>query len=123
MDGSSRFGFDDGRMNVGRIGIEFGVGVGERRVGSDVDATLHRDSSPAVNPEGYTLRSSSGEAEGVESGGGVEDRLIAGGVRSVGVGVTGEGGGDVFGAETYIACRTEGIKDDSAVERVVEIEG
>ena len=31
MDGSSRFGFDDGRMYVGRIGIEFGVGVGERR--------------------------------------------------------------------------------------------
>ena len=30
IDGNSRFGFDDGRMNVGRIGIEFGVGVGER---------------------------------------------------------------------------------------------
>ena len=30
IDGSSRFGFDDGRMKVGRIGIEFGVGVGER---------------------------------------------------------------------------------------------
>lgn len=29
MDGSSRFDF--GRTNVGRIGIEFGVGVGERR--------------------------------------------------------------------------------------------
>jgi hypothetical protein len=121
MDGSSRFGFDDGRMNVGRIGMEFGVGVGERRVGSDVDAILHRDSSPAVNPEGYTL---SGEvAKGAGSGEGVEDRLVAGEVRSVGVGVVGEGGGDVLGAETYIACRTEGAKDDSAVESVVEIEG
>lgn len=54
--------------------------------------------------------------------------LKTGGVRSVGVGVVGvgvvgEGGGDVFGAETYIACRTEGAKDDSAVESVVEIEG
>jgi hypothetical protein len=118
MDGSSRFGFDDGRMNVGRTGMEFGVGVGERRVGSDVDAMLHRDSSPAVNPEGYTF---SGEA-GAGSGGGVEDRIVTGGVRSVGVGVVGEGGGDVFGAETYIACRTEGV-NDSAVESVVEIEG
>ena len=54
MDVSSRFGFDDGRMYVGRIGIEFGVGVGERRDGSDVDATLHRDDSPAAKPEGYT---------------------------------------------------------------------
>jgi hypothetical protein len=54
MDVSSRFGFDDGRMNVGRIGMEFGVGVGERRDGSDVDATLHRDDSPAAKPEGYT---------------------------------------------------------------------
>ena len=52
IDCSSRFGFDDGRMNVGRIGIEFGVGVGERRDGRDVDATLHRDASPADNPEG-----------------------------------------------------------------------
>jgi hypothetical protein len=61
--------------------------------------------------------------KGVESGGGVEYMLKTGGVRSVGVGVVGEGGGDVFGAETYIACRTEGAKDDSAVESVVEIEG
>lgn len=49
--------------------------------------------------------------------------LNTGGVRSVGVGVVGEGGGDDFGAETYIACRTEDAKDDSAVESVVEIEG
>lgn len=30
IDGSSRFGFGDVRINVGRTGIEFGVGVGER---------------------------------------------------------------------------------------------
>ena len=111
IDGSSRFGFDDGRMNVGRIGIEFGVGVGERRDGSDVDAILHREASPAANPEGYTLRSSSAEAgKGAESSRGLGDAFITGGgVRSMGVGVVGEGGGDVFGAETYIACRTEGV--------------
>jgi hypothetical protein len=125
MDGSSRFGFDNGRMNVGRIGIEFGVGVGERRDGSDVDATLHRDDSPAANPEGYTLSFSAEEARGADSGGGVEDALIVivGGARSAGVGVVGEGGGDVFVAETYIACRTEGVNDESAVDSVVEIEG
>ena len=61
--------------------------------------------------------------KGVGSGGGVEYMLKTGGVRSVGVGVVGEGGGDVFGAETYIACRTEGANDDSAVDSVVEIEG
>lgn len=76
MDGSSRFGLDDGRTNVGRIGIEFGVGVGERRDGSDVDATLHRDASPAANPEGYTLRSLSvDETEETSSGEGVSDIL------------------------------------------------
>ena len=125
IDGSSRFGFDDGRMNVGRIGIEFGVGVGERRDGSDVDAILHRDDSPAANPEGYTLRSLSADAgTGAESSGGLGDAFITGGgVRSVGVGVVGEGGVEVFGAETYIACRTEGVYDDSTVESVVEIEG
>ena len=74
MDGNSRFGLDDGRTNVGRTGIEFGVGVGERRVGSDVDATLHRDASPAANPEGYTLRSLSvDETEETSSGEGVAD--------------------------------------------------
>jgi hypothetical protein len=123
MDGSSRFGFDNGRTNVGRTGMEFGVGVGERRDGSDVDATLHRDDSPAANPEGYTLSFSAEEARGADSSGGVEDALIVGGARSAGVGVVGEGGGDVFGAETYIACRTEGVNDESAVDSVVEIEG
>jgi hypothetical protein len=103
MDGSSRFGFDNGRTKVGRMGIEFGVGVGERRDASDVDATLHRDDSPAANPEGYTLSFSAGAARGEDSSGGVEDALIVGGARSAGVGVVGEGGGDVFGAETYIA--------------------
>jgi hypothetical protein len=39
MNGSSRFGFDNERLNVGRIGLEFVVGVGERRYGNDVDAT------------------------------------------------------------------------------------
>jgi hypothetical protein len=73
IDGSSRFGFGEGRINVGRIGIEFGVGVGERRDGSDVDATLHRDASPAAKPEGYTLRSLSVEAaKGVGSEGGIK---------------------------------------------------
>ena len=48
---------------------------------------------------------------------------MVGGARSVGVGVVGEDGGDVFGAETYIACRTEGENDESAVDSVVEIEG
>ncbi len=123
MDGSSRFGFDNGRTNVGRIGIEFGVGVGERRDGSDVDATLHRDDSPAANPEGYTLSFSAEAARGADSSGGVEGALIVGDVRSAGVGVVGEGGGDVLGAETYIACRTEGGNDESAVDSVVEIEG
>jgi hypothetical protein len=124
MDGSSRFGFDAGRTNVGRAGIELGVGVGERRDGSDVDATLHRDASPAANPEGYTLRSLSVEAgEKAGSGEVVMDTLLTGGVRSRGVGVVGDGGGDFFGAETYIACRTEGVKVDSAPESVVEIEG
>jgi hypothetical protein len=123
MDGSSRFGFDNGRTNVGRTGIEFGVGVGERRDGSDVDATLHRDDSPAANPEGYTLSFSAEAARGEDSRGGVEDTLIVGGARSAGVGVVGEGGGDGFGAETYIACRTEGVNDESAVDSVVEIEG
>jgi hypothetical protein len=124
MDGSSRFGFDSGRTNVGRTGIELGVGVGERRDGRDVDATLHRDVSPAANPEGYTLRSLSVEAgEKAGSGEVVADTLLLGGVRSRGVGVEGDGGGDFFGAETYIACRTEGVKVDSAPESVVEIEG
>lgn len=122
MDGSSRLGFDNGRTNVGRIGIEFGVGVGERREGSDVDATLHRDDSPATKPEGYTLDFSAKVGRGVDSSGGVEDALVVGGARSTGVGVVGEGGGDVFGAETYIACRTEGA-NESAVDSVVEIEG
>ena len=49
IDRSSRFGFGEGRTKEGRIGIEFGVGVGDRR---DVDATLHRDDSPPDNPEG-----------------------------------------------------------------------
>jgi hypothetical protein len=119
MDGNSRFGFDIGRMNVGRIGIEFGVGVGERKDGSDVDATLHRDDSPVANPEGYTLSFSAEAAIGADSTRGVEDALIVGGARSAGVGVVGEGGG----AETYIACRTEGVNDESAVDSVVEIEG
>jgi hypothetical protein len=123
MDGSSRFGFDNGRTNVGRIGIEFGVGVGDRRDGSEVDATLHRDDSPAANPEGYTLSFSAEGARTTDSSGGVEGALIVGGARSAGVGVVGEGGGDVFGAETYIACRTEGVNDESAVDSVVEIEG
>ena len=123
MDGSSRFGLDDGRTKVGRIGIEFGVGVGERRDGSDVDATLHRDDSPAANPEGYTLSFSAEGARGADSSGGVEDALIVEGARSAGVGVVGEGGGDAFGAETYIACRTDGVNDESAVDSVVEIEG
>ena len=35
--------------------MEFGVGVGERRDGSSVDAILHRDDSLVVNPEGYTF--------------------------------------------------------------------
>jgi len=108
---------------VGRIGIEFGIGVGERSDGSDVDATLHRDASPVDNPEGYTFSFSAEAARGADSSRGVEDALIIGGTRSVGVGVVGEGGVDVFGAETYIACRTEGGNDESAVDRVVEIEG
>jgi hypothetical protein len=124
MDGNSRFGFDDGRTNVGRIGMEFGVGVGERRVGRDVDATLHREDSPPASPEGYTLRSLSvEETEETGSGKGVADTSLTSDIRSVGVGVVGDGGGDIFGAEMYIACRTEGVKDESAVERVVEIEG
>ena len=122
IDGSSRFGFDIGRTNVGRIGIEFGVGVGERSDGSDVDATLHRDDSPVANPEGYTFNLSAEATRGVDSSGGVKDALIVGGARSTGVGVVGEGGGDVFGAETYIACRAEGV-NESAVDSVVEIEG
>ena len=74
MDGSSRLGFDEGRTNVGRIGIEFGVGVDERWDGSDVDATLHRDASAVANPEGYTIRSLSvKETEVVRSGEGVAD--------------------------------------------------
>jgi hypothetical protein len=89
---------------VGRIGIEFGVGVGERRDGSDVDATLHREASPAANPEGYTLRSPSVEVvKGAGSDGGNKDTSLRGGVHSAGVGVVGEGGGDVFEDETYIA--------------------
>jgi hypothetical protein len=124
IDVSSRFGFNEGRINVGRIGMEFGVGVGERRDGSDVDATLHRDASPAANPEGYTLISSSVEAgKGAGSEEGIKGVSLRGGVRSAGVGVLGEGGGDVFEDETYIACRTEGAKVDSTVESVVEIEG
>jgi hypothetical protein len=122
MDGSSRFGFDDGRTNVGRTGIEFGVGVGERRDGSDVDATLHRDPSPA-NPEGYTLILSAEAGKWTGSKAEFEGAPIVDGLRSVGVGVVGEAGGDAFGAETYIACRTEDVKDESAVESVVEIEG
>lgn len=123
MDGRSRFGFGTGRTYVGRIGIEFGVGVGVRRDGSDVDATLHRDDSPAGNPEGYTLSFSAEAVRGADSSGGVEDALAVGGAHSAGVGVVGEGGGDDFGAETYIACRTEGVNDESAVDSVVEIEG
>jgi hypothetical protein len=123
MDGSSRFGFDIGRINEGRTGIEFGVGVRERRDGSDVDATLHREDSPAANPEGYTLSLSVGAAREEDSSGGVGDALTSGGARSVGVGVVGEGGGDAFGGETYIACRTEGVNDESAVDSVVENEG
>ena len=74
MDGSSRLGFIEGRTNVGRIGIEFGVGVDERWDGSDVDATLHRDASAVANPEGYTLRSLYvEETEVVGSGEGVAD--------------------------------------------------
>lgn len=49
IDTSSRLGFGEGRTNEGRIGMELGVGVGDRR---DVDATLHRDDSPPGNPEG-----------------------------------------------------------------------
>jgi hypothetical protein len=41
----------------------------------------------------------------------------------MGVGVSGVDGGDVFGAETYMACRAEGANEDSTVESVVEIEG
>ena len=106
IDASSRFGFVEGRINVGRTGIEFGVGVGERRDGSDVDATLHREASPADNPEGYTLRSPSVEAvKGAGPDEGIKDTCLRGGVNSVGivVGVSGEGGGDVCEDETYIA--------------------
>jgi hypothetical protein len=109
MDGSSRLGFDDGRTNVGRIGIEFGVGVDERWDGSDVDATLHRDASAVANPEGYTLSLSVEEIGAVGSGEGVADTLLTGGVRSMGVGVVGDGGGDSFGADMYIACRREDV--------------
>jgi hypothetical protein len=74
MDGSSRLGFVNGRTNVGRTGIEFGVGVDERWDGSDVEATLHRDASAVANPEGYTLRSLSvEETEAAGSGDGVAD--------------------------------------------------
>jgi hypothetical protein len=62
-------------------------------------------------------------AEGVGSGEGVEGTTRAGGARSTGIGVVGEGGGDVFGWEMYIACRTEWVILESAVESVVEIEG
>jgi hypothetical protein len=49
IDMSSRLGFGEGRTNEGRIGIELGVGVGDRR---EVDATLHRDDSAPGKPEG-----------------------------------------------------------------------
>ena len=73
-------------------------------------------------PEGYTLEFSAEAGRGVDSSGGFEDVLIVGGGRSTGVGVVGEGGGDDFGAETYIACRTEGA-NESAVDSVMVIEG
>jgi len=60
---------------------------------------------------------------GAGSGEGVEDSTGAGGARSTGIGVVGEGGGDVFGGEMYIACRTEWVKPESTVESVVDIEG
>lgn len=81
--------------------MEFGVGVGERLVGSNVDATLHRDASPAANPEGYTLRRLSVDE--------TRDKVV-------------RDGGDDFGAEIYITCRTEDVYDESVVESVMEIE-
>ncbi len=78
--------------------------------------------SPAANPEEYTFSFSAEVARGTYSSGGVEDALIIGGTHSVEVGVVGEAGIDVFGAETYIACLTEGVNDGSAVDRMVEIE-
>ena len=78
MDSSSRFGFDSGPTNVGRIGIEFDAGVGERRERSEADATFHRDDSPAAKPEGYTLNFSAEAGRGVDSSK-VEDMLIVGG--------------------------------------------
>jgi hypothetical protein len=92
MDSSSHFGLNNGWTKVGRIGIEFSVGVGEQRDGSDIDATLHRDNSPTANPEGYTLSFSAEGARGAHSSGGVEDVLIVKGAHSAGVGVVGEGG-------------------------------
>ena len=80
MDGR----FDNGRTNVGGIGIEFGVGVGERRERSEVDATLHRDDSPAAKPEGCTLNFSAEAGRGADSSGGVEDVLIVGGTTLYG---------------------------------------
>jgi hypothetical protein len=62
-------------------------------------------------------------ARGADSSGGVEGELIVGGARSARVGVVGKGGGDIFGAETYIACRAEVVNNESAVDSVVEIEG
>ncbi len=82
---SSHFSFDNGRMKVGRIGIEFGIGVGERRDGSDVDATLHRDASPITNPKEYIFSFSAKVTRGADPSGGVEDALIIGGTCSVGL--------------------------------------
>jgi hypothetical protein len=63
------------------------------------------------NPEGYTLSLSVSVEEigAVGSGEGVADTLLTGGVRSMGVGVVGDGGGDGFGADMYIACRREEV--------------
>ena len=56
-------------------------------------------------------------ARGTDSSRGVDDVLMVG-ARST----LGEGGGNVFGSQTNIACR-KGVTDESAVVSVVEIEG
>ena len=58
-----------------------------------------------ANPEEYTFSFSAEVASGANSSRGVEDALIIGGTHEVGVGVVGEGGVDVFGAD--ICCMPE----------------
>ena len=57
------------------------IGVGFVQTCVKDDTTLHRDDSPAANPEGYPLN------------------------LSVEMARVGEGGGYVFRVETYITCR------------------